>query len=75
MIVDHSKHIIFHKYKDKYKDKDKTKTKCLKDPKFEIFLKWRGFKDIKYNVQTRLQSRGPNSRTCVLLVLVLQLLL
>ena len=63
----------------------KTKTKCSKDPTYAIFLKSRGFKDIKYDNmsadqtrpdqtrpdqdrpgQRRLQSRGPNSRTFVL---------
>ena len=47
-------------------DKTMAKAKGLKDSTYAMFLKNRGFKDIKYDVQTRLQSRRPNSRTCVL---------
>ena len=50
--------------------KTKTKTKCIEDPTYAIFLKSREFKDIKYDQtrteKRRIQSRGPNSRTCVL---------
>ena len=50
----------------------KTKTKRIDDPTYAIFLKSSEFKDIKYD-QTRpdqgtLRSRGPNSRTCVLVL-------
>ena len=41
--------------KDKYKDKDtqtqtKTNTKCFQDPMYAIFIKSRGFKDLKYYI-------------------------
>ena len=51
-------------FKDTDAEITKTKTKFIEDQTFAVFLKSRGFKDIKYD-HTRLQSRGPNSRTCV----------
>ena len=39
--------------KDKYKDKDtqtQTNTKCFQDPMFAIFIKSRGFKDLKHYI-------------------------
>ena len=58
----------------KIKTKTMTKTKCSKDPSHAIFLKSREFKDIKYDQtrteKRRIQSRGPNSRTCVLVFTV-----
>ena len=39
--------------KDKYKDtqtQTKTNTKCFQDPMYAIFIKSRGFKDLKYYI-------------------------
>ena len=56
--------------------KTMTKTKCSKDPTYAIFLKSRGFKDIKYDNMSVDQTRPDQinfyfpiadlSRTCVL---------
>ena len=56
-------------------DAEITKTKCIEDPTWAIFSKSREFKGFKYDQtgpdrtgpdRRRIQSRGPNSRTCVL---------
>ena len=45
-------HVFYHTVMTKTKTNTKTKTKCIEDPTYAIFLKSRGFKDIKYD-QTR----------------------
>ena len=42
--------------------KTKTKTKCSKDPTYAIFLKSRGFKDIKYDNMSADQTRPDQTR-------------
>ena len=51
----------------------KTKTKCIKDPTYAIFLKSRGSKDIKYDIQTRPDqcTLADLSRICVLVKLAM----
>ena len=49
------------------KTKTKTNTKCLKDPSNAIFLKSKGFKDIKYdntNCVTQLLTSRP--KKCII---------
>ena len=58
--------------KDKYKDKDthtqtKTNTKCFQDPMYAIFIKSRGFKDLKYYIGCLLVMTKTKTRFYALL--------
>ena len=67
--------------KTETKTKTQTKTKSKEDPTYAIFSKSREFRDIKYDQtrpgqtrpeKRRIQSRGPNSRTCVLAIMIIK---
>ena len=54
--------------KDKYKDKDthtqtKTNTKCFQGPMYAIFIKSRGFKDLKYYIGCLLVMTQTKTKT------------
>ena len=53
---------------DKYKDtQTKTNTKCFQDPMYAIFIKSRGFKDLKYYIGSLLVMTKTKTRFYALL--------
>ena len=75
--IDHTNHIFSESLssgddndRDEYlqKDKDthtqtKTNTKCFQDPMYAIFIKSRGFKDLKYSIGCLLVMTKTKTKT------------